>query len=161
MTADRHGCITTYEETSLSMMIKREGMSAAKRSSSLPEARGISLRRLREIMRHSEMLTKSSSWIWYLAPLILLIHCICSVQLPISFFFASYVDSISNESSAVEVLIDINHRMPRPSFLYLSLSLTLFLPIWGTYLIHLTSCLCVENIFLFYFFNPTDVDDDQ
>ena len=61
MTADRHGCITRNEEISLSMMIKREGMSAAKCSSSLAEARGISVRRLREIMRHSEILTKSSS----------------------------------------------------------------------------------------------------
>lgn len=87
MTADRHGCITTYEEISLSMMIKREGVSAEKRSSSLPEARGISVRRLREIMRHSEMLTKSSSWIWCLAPLVLLTHCICSVQFSSSFFF--------------------------------------------------------------------------
>lgn len=58
---DRHGCIMTYEEISLSVMIKREGMSAAKCSSSLPEARGISVRRLREIMRRSEILTKNAS----------------------------------------------------------------------------------------------------
>lgn len=61
MTADRHGYIITYEEISLSMMIKREGMSAAKPSASLPEARYISVRRLREIMRHSETLTKNFS----------------------------------------------------------------------------------------------------
>lgn len=51
----------TYEEISLRVMIKREGMSAAKCSSSLPEARGISVRRLREIMRRSEILTKNAS----------------------------------------------------------------------------------------------------
>lgn len=61
MTADRQRRLTTYEKISLNMMIKKEGMSAAKSSSSLPEAKGTSVRRLREIMRHSEMLTKSSS----------------------------------------------------------------------------------------------------
>lgn len=81
MTADRHGCITTYEEISLSMMIIREGMSATEHSCSLPKVRGISMRRLREV-RCSEMLTKTCSIIWCLAPLALLTHCICPVQFP-------------------------------------------------------------------------------
>lgn len=58
MTPDRYGCITTYEEISLSMMIKKEGMPAAKHSSSFPEARTSSVRTVREILRHSEMLTE-------------------------------------------------------------------------------------------------------
>lgn len=55
---DRYRCITMYEEISLSVMIKREDMPAAKHASSLPEARGSSVRMVRDIMRHSEMLTE-------------------------------------------------------------------------------------------------------
>lgn len=55
---DRYGRVTMYEEISLSMMIKREGRPAAKHSSSLPEARGSSVRMVRDIMRLSEMLTE-------------------------------------------------------------------------------------------------------
>lgn len=40
------------------MMIKKEGMPAAKHSSSFPEARASSVRTVREILRHSEMLTE-------------------------------------------------------------------------------------------------------
>lgn len=58
MTLDRYGRITTYEKISLSMMIKKEGMPAAKHSSSFPEARASSVRTVREILRHSEMLTE-------------------------------------------------------------------------------------------------------
>lgn len=55
---DRYGCLAMYEEISLSMMIRREGMAVGRHTSSLPEARGSSLRMLRDIMRHSEMLTE-------------------------------------------------------------------------------------------------------
>lgn len=65
MIADRHGCITAFEEAPLRMMIKSNGMSEEKCYSILPEARGISVRRLRNLMRHSELLTKSTSGILF------------------------------------------------------------------------------------------------
>lgn len=65
MIADRHGCITAFEEAPLRMMIKRNGMSEEKCYSTLPEARDISVSRLRNLMRHPVMLTKSSSGILF------------------------------------------------------------------------------------------------
>lgn len=63
---------------------------------------------------------------------------------------SSHVSSLDSDSATREILPDINHRTPSLFFLYLSLSLSLL--IWGSYLIHLTSCSCGREYFFGLFF---------